>query len=105
VKDAILFLLVLLAGSSKRLAKCWQRRTSLCLWNTTSFAYANYTISTYAWPVPNETSTADKNFTGGLAVSVVDAIAAPQGRLDGQVTMSTIAIVAKAFDSKLGSSN
>jgi len=34
-------------------------------WNTTGFAYCNYTISAYAWPVQNETNTADNNLTGG----------------------------------------
>ena len=75
-------------------------------WNTTGFAYSNYTISAYAWPVPNETSTADNNFTGGLvAVSIVGDITGPQGWPDGKVTMSDIAIVARAFGSKPGSSN
>jgi parallel beta-helix repeat protein len=75
-------------------------------WNTTDFAYGNYTISAYAWPVPNETSTADNNFTGGLvAVSIVGDITGPQGWPDGKVTMSDIAIVARAFGSKPGSSN
>ncbi|MGA3191841.1 MAG: dockerin type I domain-containing protein [Candidatus Bathyarchaeia archaeon] len=34
-------------------------------WNTTGFAYGNYTLSAFAWPVPGENSTADNNFTGG----------------------------------------
>jgi len=34
-------------------------------WNTVGFAYGNYTISAYAWPVQNETDTADNNLTGG----------------------------------------
>jgi hypothetical protein len=35
-------------------------------WNTTGFAYGNYTISAYAWPVPDEANTEDNNFTDGL---------------------------------------
>jgi hypothetical protein len=35
-------------------------------WNTTGFAYGNYTISAYAWPVPSEINIANNNFTGGL---------------------------------------
>jgi len=34
-------------------------------WNTTGFAYGNYTISAYAEPVPGETDTADNNRTDG----------------------------------------
>ena len=37
------------------------------IWNTTSFAYGNYTISAYAWPVPDETNTANNNLTGSIA--------------------------------------
>jgi len=75
-------------------------------WNTTGFAYGNYTISAYAWPVPNETSTADNNSTGGLvAVSLVGDITGPQGWPDGKVTMSDIAIVARGFGSGPCSSN
>ena len=35
-------------------------------WNTTGFAYGNYTISAYAWPVSGETDTADNTFVDGL---------------------------------------
>jgi hypothetical protein len=35
-------------------------------WNTTGFAYGNYTVSAYAWPVPGETSKADNTYTYGL---------------------------------------
>jgi len=35
-------------------------------WNTTGFAYGNYTLSAYAWPVPGETYTADNTYTYGL---------------------------------------
>jgi hypothetical protein len=35
-------------------------------WNTAGFAYGNYTISAYAWPVQDEINTADNNFTYGL---------------------------------------
>jgi hypothetical protein len=34
-------------------------------WNTTSFAYGNYTIWAYATPVSGETDTTDNNSTGG----------------------------------------
>jgi len=35
-------------------------------WNTTGFAYGNYTLNVYAWPVPGETDTADNNLTGSV---------------------------------------
>lgn len=35
-------------------------------WNTAGFAYGNYSISAYAWPIPGETNTNDNNCTGGL---------------------------------------
>jgi hypothetical protein len=38
------------------------------LWNTTGFAKGNYTVSAYAWPVPNETDTSDNNFTDGWII-------------------------------------
>jgi plastocyanin len=34
-------------------------------WNTTDFAYGNYTLNAYAEPVPGETNTADNNFADG----------------------------------------
>jgi parallel beta-helix repeat protein len=35
-------------------------------WNTTGFAYGNYTIWAYAWSVQGETQTADNNCTDGM---------------------------------------
>jgi hypothetical protein len=40
-------------------------------WDTTGFAYGNYTISAYAWPVENETNLANNNFTGGTVLVTV----------------------------------
>jgi hypothetical protein len=40
-------------------------------WNSTDFAYGNYTISAYAWPVPGETDTADNNMTGGSVLVTI----------------------------------
>jgi hypothetical protein len=58
------------------------------VWNTTGFAYNNYTISAYAWPVAGETNTANNNLTAGTVyvgipgdvngdgtVNILDAIA------------------------------
>jgi hypothetical protein len=66
--------------------------------NTTGFAYGNYTISVYAWPVPGETSTADNNFTGGwVMVSIVGDITGPSGWPDGKCDMRDVAAVARLF--------
>ena len=70
-------------------------------WNTTGFAYGNYTVSAYAWPVQNETNTANNNFTGGtVCVSI-------PGDLNGHGTVDIYdaIILAGAFDSKPSSSN
>jgi outer membrane protein assembly factor BamB len=64
-------------------------------WNTTGFARGNYTINAYAWPVPEETNTADNNFTGPVAVVVgmLGDLMPPFGVVD----MKDIAFVAKHF--------
>lgn len=41
-------------------------KTITLTWNTTGFAKGNYTISTYAWPVPDETNTANNTYTYGI---------------------------------------
>ena len=74
------------------------------VWNTTGFAYGNYTISAYAWPVPGETNTTNNNCTGGwVIVSIVGDITGPNGLPDGRVNMRDIAMVARAFGSTQGS--
>jgi parallel beta-helix repeat protein len=72
-------------------------------WNTTGFAYGNYTLSAYAWPVPDETNTADNNFTGGwVIVSLVGDITGPDGWPDGKCDMRDIGYVARRFMCKPG---
>jgi hypothetical protein len=34
------------------------------VWDTKGFAYGNYTLSAYAWPVTGETNIANNNMTG-----------------------------------------
>ncbi|MGD0160668.1 MAG: G1 family glutamic endopeptidase [Candidatus Bathyarchaeia archaeon] len=70
-------------------------------WNTTSIAYGNYTISAYAWPVPDETNTTNNNCTGG---SVIVSI---PGDLNGdfKVNISDLSIIARAFGSSPNSAN
>jgi parallel beta-helix repeat protein len=71
------------------------------MWNTTGFAYGNYTISAYALPVPGETNTANNNCTGGLVeVSIIGDVNG-----DFKVDMKDIALVARAFGSTPSSSN
>jgi outer membrane protein assembly factor BamB len=64
-------------------------------WNTTGFARGNYTVSTYAWPVPGETNTADNNLTSPITVIVrmLGDLMPPFGVVD----MKDIAYVAKHF--------
>jgi hypothetical protein len=70
-------------------------------WNTTGFAYGNYTISAYAWPVPGETNTANNNFTGGAVRVTIP------GDLngDGTVDIYDAIILASAYGSTPGSPN
>jgi subtilase family serine protease len=67
-------------------------------WNTTGFAYGNYTLSAYAWPVPGETNIADNNFTGGwIIVALVGDITGPSGWPDGDVDIRDVSAVARLF--------
>ncbi|MEM2912698.1 MAG: cohesin domain-containing protein [Candidatus Bathyarchaeia archaeon] len=67
-------------------------------WNTTQVPKGNYTISTYATSVPNETDTANNSFTDGyLIVAMVGDIFGIQGFPDGKVDMRDVAAVAKLF--------
>jgi parallel beta-helix repeat protein len=70
-------------------------------WNTSSFAYGNYTISAYAWPVPDEANTADNNFTYGLvSVTIMGDVNG-----DGTVNILDAIIVSNAFLATPGTSN
>jgi hypothetical protein len=73
-------------------------------WNTLSYAFGNYTMWAYAWPVLGETDTSDNNFTGGwVRVSMVGDLCGtgnawdfvPDGVVDG----SDLSIVAKCYGS------
>ena len=70
-------------------------------WDTTGFAYGNYTISAYAWPVPSETNTADNNCTmGSVLVTVPGEING-----DGTVNILDAITLSKAFLSTPSSSD
>jgi hypothetical protein len=70
-------------------------------WNTTGFAYGNYTLSAYAWPVAGETNTANNNFTdGAVTVTIPGDVNA-----DGTVNILDAIILGKAFFATSSSSN
>jgi parallel beta-helix repeat protein len=62
-------------------------------WSTTGFAYGNYVIGAYAWPVPSETDIANNNFTlGVIKVTIPGDIDG-----DGYVFLSDLGIMAAAW--------
>jgi hypothetical protein len=67
-------------------------------WNTSSFAYGNYTLSEYAWPIPGQTDTADNNFTGRMAIVTIP------GDLNGdfKVDKADLEILTQAYGSRIG---
>jgi outer membrane protein assembly factor BamB len=72
-------------------------------WNTTGFAYGNYTISAYVWPVPYETT---DNYTQTVHVGVAgDVSSATSGVYDGKVDMRDISYLVLRFNSKPGSTS
>jgi hypothetical protein len=75
--------------------------TATFTWNTTSFAYGNYTLSAYAWPVIGETNTANNNFTGGtVGVTIPGDVNG-----DGTVNILDAIQVSNSFLATPGSSN
>jgi hypothetical protein len=71
------------------------------LWNTTGFAYGNYTLSAYAWPVPGETNISNNNYTGG---SVYVGIPGDVEGI-GKVNMGNVVDILRAFGSTVGRPN
>ena len=65
-------------------------------WNTTGFAYGNYTINAYAWPVQGEMNTANNNCTDGSIVVTIP------GDIDGdfKVDLGDLVSLALAYNSK-----
>jgi len=70
-------------------------------WKTTDFAYGNYTISAYAWPVPAETYTKNNDCGGGCITVTIP------GDVDGnfKVNLADLAAFARAYASKPSDSN
>jgi hypothetical protein len=40
------------------------------VWNTTGFAYGNYSVKVYAWPVPSETNVADNTVYDQVIITI-----------------------------------
>jgi rhodanese-related sulfurtransferase len=77
-------------------------------WNTTDFAYGNYTLSAYAWPVPEEADVADNNYTCtySVHVGVAGDVSGPmQGVYDGTTNMRDINYLILLFNTNPSSSN
>jgi hypothetical protein len=71
------------------------------VWNTTGFSYGKYVVSGYAWPVVNETSTADNTkIDGTVTIGIIGDINA-----DGTVDIYDAILLASAYNSSPGSSN
>jgi peptide/nickel transport system substrate-binding protein len=68
------------------------------IWNTTGFAYGNYTLTAYASIILNESDTEDNIYTGGwVIVSIIGDITGPSGLPDGKCDMRDIGLVARSF--------
>ncbi|MCJ7470389.1 PQQ-binding-like beta-propeller repeat protein [Candidatus Bathyarchaeota archaeon] len=67
-------------------------------WNTTGFAYGNYTVWAYAWPVEGETETADNTFVDVWVIVTIP------GDVDGDFDVDIYDVVAicVAYGSKIG---
>jgi hypothetical protein len=67
-------------------------------WNTTGFAYGNYTISAYVPPVPNEINTTNNYLSdGNVKVTLLGDING-----DGKVDGRDLTMIARCFGSRLG---
>ncbi len=70
-------------------------------WNTTGFAYGNYTISAYVWPVPGEIDTSDNTYIDGtVKITILGDING-----DGFVNLFDLLVVRDALDSVPGDPN
>jgi hypothetical protein len=67
-------------------------------WNTTGCPKGNYTISAYAWPVPNETDTGDNNLADSwVIVAMIGDITGPTGWPDGACDIRDVAAVSRLY--------
>jgi hypothetical protein len=70
-------------------------------WNTSGFAYGNYTMSAYSQPVQGEVNTANNLYFGGRVVVAVPG----DIKGDGVVDIYDAIMLAGAYNSKPGDSN
>jgi outer membrane protein assembly factor BamB len=70
-------------------------------WNTSGFAYGNYNLDAYAWPVPGENNTANNSCMGGNVIVTVPGDVNGDGRVD----LKDIVLVAQAYGSMPGDPN
>ena len=75
--------------------------TLIFSWDTTGFAYGNYTISAYALPVHGETNTANNNMTVGVVLVTIPG----DINGDGSVDIYDAILLSGAFGSSPGSPN
>lgn len=68
------------------------------VWNTSGFAYGNYTMSACAWPVPGEANVTDNMLVDGSVKVTIP------GDINGdfKVDLGDLVIMAVAYGSKLG---
>jgi len=67
-------------------------------WDTSGFVNGNYTISAYAWPVPDETDTTDNNCTDGTVLVTLPGDVNGDKKVDGKDN----ALMAKYFGKRIG---
>jgi hypothetical protein len=75
--------------------------TATFVWDTTNFAYGNYSISAIATTVPNETNSTDNNIFGGWVLVTIP------GDLNGDFTVGLVDLVtlAQSYGSQPGNPN
>lgn len=72
-------------------------------WDTTGFAFGNYTLTAYAWPLPLETNSTNNNCTdGSVTVAGIGDLTGDTGNAldfvpDGTVNMKDVGVVARFF--------
>jgi hypothetical protein len=91
--------ITLLSGNSTQL---------VFMWNTTGFAYGNYTLSVYALPFQGETNIANNNASCPVPVHIGvpgDVSSSTLGVYDGTTNMKDIAYLILLFSTRSTSSN
>jgi len=61
---------------------CGNCTTITFTWNTTGFAYGDYIIKAYAWPVPNETEATDNTLVDGIVFVTIPGDSSGDGLVD-----------------------